>query len=316
LTVGLPGRLAAVVRGVPFFFEVRDLWPQSAIVAGVLKEGSRGTRLATKLARWLYDRASKVVAVTRGIRDGLVRDGVPLGRTMLVPNGVDDWMVDAARRPRPAPPEGRFTVAYCGAHGKWNGLGQLVDAAAILADEPSIEFVFIGDGDEKQALEARAAAAGLTRVRFLGALPKTEAFDALCRASCCVVVTWNHPFQRMVLANKIFDYLAAGRPVVVGAEGEMAELVREAQCGLVVPPEVPELLADAIRQLAAMDPARRQRLGAAGQRYILEHYRREDLARELSQAFSDATGLPAEPLADEEAGPRPVPFPAPTESPR
>jgi glycosyltransferase involved in cell wall biosynthesis len=316
LTVGLPGRLAAVVRGAPFFFEVRDLWPQSAIVAGVLKEGSRGTRLASKLARWLYARASKVVAVTRGIRDGLVREGVPPGSTMLVPNGVDDWMVDAARRGRPAPPAGRFTVAYCGAHGKWNGLGQLIDAAAILADEPSIEFVFIGDGDEKEALEARAAAAGLTRVRFLGALPKTEAFDALCQASCCVVVTWNHPFQRMVLANKIFDYLAAGRPVVVAAEGEMAELVREAQCGRVVPPEVPELLADAIRQLAALDPAQRERLGAAGRRYILEHYRREDLARELSQAFSDATGLPAEPLADEEAGPRPVPFPAPTESRR
>jgi glycosyltransferase involved in cell wall biosynthesis len=120
----------------------------------------------------------------------------------------------------------------------------------------------------------------------------------------------------MVLANKIFDYLAAGRPVVVAAEGEMAELVREAQCGRVVPPEVPELLADAIRQLAALDPAQRERLGAAGRRYILEHYRREDLARELSQAFSDATGLPAEPLADEEAGPRPVPFPAPTESRR
>ncbi len=153
-------------------------------------------------------------------------------------------------------------------------------------------------------------------MRFAGALPKTEAFEALCRASCCVVVTWNHPFQRMVLANKIFDYLAAGRPVVVGAEGEMAELVRDAECGLVVPPEVPELLADAIRQLAAMEPARRERMGAAGRRYILERYRREDLARELSRAFGDATGLPAEPLAGDDGGPRPVAFPSPTESRR
>jgi glycosyltransferase involved in cell wall biosynthesis len=96
----------------------------------------------------------------------------------------------------------------------------------------------------------------------------------------------------------------------------MAELVRDAQCGRVVPPEVPELLADAIRQMAAMDPAQRERMGAAGRRYILEHYRREDLARELTRAFGDATGLPAEPLSDGDAGPRPVVFPSPTESRR
>jgi len=304
LTVGLPGRLAASVRGVPFFFEVRDLWPQSAVVAGVLRENARSTRAAARLARSLYERATKVVAVTRGIQEGLHREGVPYGKAIFVPNGVDDWMVDAAERPRPVGPPGKFSVVYCGAHGKWNGLGQILDAAVLLADEPSIEFLFVGDGDEREQLERRAAEQKLRRVRFTGALPKTEAFEALRRASCCVVGTWNHPFQRMVLANKIFDYLAAGRPVVVAAEGEMAELVREAGCGLVAPPEVPELLADAIRRLAQMSPGRREQLGAAGQRYILERYRREDLARRLAYAFGEATGLDPEPSFDPEAGPR------------
>ncbi len=286
LTVGIPGWLTAALRGRPFVFELRDLWPESAIVAGVLDERSTPTRAASALARFLYRRAALLVGVTRGICDGLVATGVPRGKVLFVPNGVDDWMVEAGDPPPPVPRE-RFVVVYCGAHGRWNGLGQVLDAAAILARRgAAVDFEFIGDGDEKDALAARAADEGLDHVRFRGALPKRDAFEAIRAADASIVVTWDHPFQKMVLANKIFDYLAAGRPVVVGAHGEMADLVREAGAGVVVPPEQPEALADAIAALAAAPVERRVEQGLAGRRYILEHYQRQDLAAGLAGALA------------------------------
>lgn len=303
LTVGIPGWFTAAVRRAPFFFEVRDLWPQSAIVAGVLKEDSRATRLAAGLARFLYRRAVKIVAVTRGIAEGLRREGAIAEKILFVPNGVDDWMVQAGAAPVPQPAEG-FRVVYCGAHGHWNGLGQILQAAALLGDETGIEFDFIGDGDEREALVEKAKEMKLSRLTFRGAIPKQVAFEELRRASACIVVTWAHPFQRMVLANKIFDYLAAGRPVIVAAEGEMAQLVQEAGCGLVVPPEAPELLAEAIRRLAAMPEEEREAMGRRGRKFILENYSREDLGDRLLGSFADETGLDPKPADAPGPGPR------------
>lgn len=290
LTAVLPGHWNATARHIPWIFEVRDLWPESAVVAGVLKARSPVAQAADRLARQLYRRAARVVGVTRGIADGLVRQGVPASKVLMIPNGVDDWMVEGLDLlPRPEKSAGAsagdINIVYCGAHGPWNGLGQILDAAALLRDDERVRFTFIGDGEDRRKLEARAVSDGLGRVRFLGTLPKKEAFAHLAAASANIVVTWDHPFQRMVLANKIFDYLAAARPVVVAAEGEMAALVREAGAGLVVPPGRPEELAGAIRRMAAMSGAERDAMGRRGREYILARYRRAELAAELLRVF-------------------------------
>ncbi len=294
LTAVVPGYVAARLRRAPFYFEVRDLWPESAIVAGALRPDSPVARGAAWLAGFFYKRAARLPAVTRGIADGLRVHGVPEEKILLIPNGVDDWMAEAAQQPPPpSPPQpqqaaarDRFQIVYCGAHGIWNGLSQIIDAAAILRDETGIEFLFVGDGDERAALTDRVRREGLASVRFLGAVPKREAFRRLQSASATIIVTWDHPFQRMVLANKLFDYLAAGHPVIVGADGEMAELVRDAGAGVVVPPNRPDLLAGAIRTVHRMSAAERDRMGEKGRLYILEHYRRADLARKLEQSFA------------------------------
>lgn len=324
LTVGLPGLATALARRAPFFFELRDLWPESAIVAGVLPPRGRATRLASALARFLYRRARRCVAVTRGIADGLVAAGVPAGKVLFVPNGVDDWMAAEAAEAAAAgvtdaagatatdadvdavAGEG-FRVVYVGAHGRWNGLGQILDAAALLRDRRDVSFVFAGDGDERAALAARAGELGLDNVRFVGAIPKKEAFALLRAGSASVVATWSHEFQKMVLANKIFDYLAAGRPVLAAVHGEMAELVTAAGCGIVTPPEDPQALADAVRRLADTPSAERERMGAAGRAYILRHYLRRDLAHRLLEAFAPAPARRGETAAAEAAeAPEPV----------
>lgn len=280
LFAGIPGLTTAVLRRAPFVFEARDLWPDSAVVAGVLRERALPTRAALWLSHLFYRRARRLVGVTRGICDGMAALCGEPGKVIFVPNGVDDWMLDAGD-PEAEPAGDEFRVCYVGAHGRWNGLGQILDAAALLREDPAIAFEFTGDGDDRAHLAARARDEHLARVRFHGAVPKREAFAAIRRAHASIVVTWAHPFQRMVLANKIFDYLAAGRPVIVGAEGEMAALVREAGCGIVVPPENPSALAQAIRELRAMSVAERREMGMAGRRYILARYQRTELATRL-----------------------------------
>lgn len=282
-----PGYLIAFGKSIPFFFEVRDLWPESAVIAGALKRDSIITRFAAYLAKFLYERATKVVTLTRGIADGVCKEGIPEDNVLLVPNGVDDWMVDAAGTHTPSDPD-KFRVVYCGAHGRWNGLEQIIEAADLLRDEEKIEFLFIGDGDERESLIAMAESKGLTSVKFKEALPKKDAFSHLQSCSVSVIVTWDHPFQRMVLANKLFDYMAAGHPVVVGADGEMAELMKEADAGIVVPPNKPDQLAEGIRSLAGMSVEERDRLGRNGRKYIIEHYQRANLALGLIESFEEA----------------------------
>jgi glycosyltransferase involved in cell wall biosynthesis len=285
LTVGLPGMLAAALRRCPWLFEVRDLWPESAVVAGVLDREALLTRVAQTASERFYRSAGRVVGVTQGIVEGLAAQGVPRNKLLFAPNGVDDWMLDEPPTP-PERPGGRFRVVYCGAHGMWNGLDQVLDAAAELRGEP-IELQFVGDGDRKPHLERRAREEGLDNVSFCDAVPKREAFAKLREASAAIIVSPADPFHRMVLANKVFDYLAAGRPVIAGMAGETAELVERAGCGVVVPPERPNELAAAIRGLAREPGDELARMGRAGHEHVVRHYSRGDTAEELLEAMRE-----------------------------
>ena len=280
LTVGFPGYLAARRWRCPFIFEVRDLWPESAVVAGVLR-----SRAMIAVARWfeefLYRRADRMVAVTRGIQEGIVGHGIDPSSVVLIPNGVDDVLADTAAdgMDRPAlDADGRFRCLYVGAIGLWNGNETIVEAARLLQDQAGLEFLFVGDGDQRPDLERRAREWGLSSVRFAGVLPKREAVREMGRADICLICTWDHPFHRMVLANKIFDYLAAGRPVVAAAHGEMAELLERSGAGVSVPPGDAVALARAIRSLRSLSGEERQTMGRRGRDYVLAHYRRRDLA--------------------------------------
>ena len=278
LSVGVPGLVAATRWGCPFVFEVRDLWPESAVIAGVLK--SRPIiAAATAFERLVYRRATRIVAVTRGIQDGVVARGVPREKLVFIPNGVDDIVGEAATA-LPARGDGTFRIVYVGALGRWNGNETLVDAAALLKDDPGIEFLVVGDGDQRRELEDRARLAG-ARMRFLGALPKDRAVEQIRAAEACVICTWDHPFHRMVLANKIFDYMGAGKPVLAAARGEMEQLLDEAGAGLSVPPGDPEALAGIVRRMRDLPEAERVAMGRRGREHVLANYRRSDLAAKL-----------------------------------
>ena len=287
LTVGLPGYWLSRRFRVPFVFELRDLWPEAAVAAGVMNN-PRWIARTRALSRFLYTKADHLIAVTRGIKEGIQAYGIPANKVSLIPNGVDDWMEQATPPGDRVIPDsaGRFVCLYVGAHGLWNNLETLLAAARELRGDPRVLFVFIGDGDRREALSAEARTAGLDQVRFLGAWPKEKAFSAMLQADLGLIAASDHPHNRQTLPNKIFDYMAAGLPVLIAAgEGEMAELLRESGGGWTSPPEDGPALAAAILRALELGREGRAAVGEAGRRHVLSHYSRTRLADEVLETF-------------------------------
>ncbi|MDX6646567.1 MAG: hypothetical protein QOK40_2294 [Miltoncostaeaceae bacterium] len=273
--------LVARARGARFLLEVRDLWPDSAVAMGLVSD-PRTIALARRLERFCYRRAERVVALTEGIRDGVVAAGVSPARVTLITNGIDlpepgATYVTNGAAPVPAPDDA-FVAMYVGQHGTYNALGTVLDAAERLGGEPGIRFVLVGGGDRKSALVQEAQRRRLSNLSFVDPVPKREVPSWLARADACLLPYQDRALFAGALPNKVFDYLGAGRPIVASApEGELTRLVRDAGCGLNAPPEDGAALADAVRRLAADRPAA-ERMGAAGAAYARERYDRRVLA--------------------------------------
>ncbi|MEZ5079170.1 MAG: glycosyltransferase family 4 protein [Thermoleophilia bacterium] len=267
----------AAARRVPFVLEVRDLWPDSAIAMGLVND--RATiAVARRLERFCYRRATRIVALTEGIRDGMIELGVPAGKITLITNGVDLDPTGAIPVPVAAPvAENAIVAMYVGAHGTYSSLDTVLQAADLLRDRPDIQVLLVGDGDQKARLQELAAGLDLPNVRFVDAVPKREVPGWLARADIALLPYQDRELFAGALPNKVFDYLAASRPILAAApEGELTRLVRSADCGVCVPPERPEAMAAAIRELA--DRADRDALGARGHQVALRDYDRRTLA--------------------------------------
>ncbi len=268
LTVGIPGMKGARRLGVPFVFEVRDLWPEVPIAIGVLKSPPL-IWYARRMERRIYRAAQRIIALSPGMKEGIARTGYPAERITLVPNGCDldlfapdDGPLDD---PRFGPPDD-FRLVFCGAHGLANGLDAVVDAAAVLRKRGvrGVRFVFIGDGGQRERLMKRTSDEGLsdylTWVRFV---PKTELARILPRMDVGMMILRNLPaFYYGTSPNKFFDYIASGIPVLNNYPGWVADMIRENDCGRVVPPDDPESFADAVLELRE----RRDELPGMGRR--------------------------------------------------
>ncbi len=277
----LPSAAAAATlaraRGARFLLEVRDLWPDSAIAMGLVSD-PRTIAVARRLEAYCYARADRIVALTEGIRDGMIEQGVSPARITLITNGVDlEIGGDVAPAEVPVPDDA-VVAMYVGAHGTYSSLETVLDAADRLRDTPRVRVVLVGSGDRKAALVEEATRRGLANVVFADAVPKREVPSWLARADICLLPYQDNPLFAGALPNKAFDYLGAGRPIIASAPaGELTRMVESAGCGVAVPPEDGAALADAVRRLAA-DPEGARAMGARGRAHALEHYDREALA--------------------------------------
>ncbi|TVP43098.1 MAG: glycosyltransferase WbuB [Gemmatimonadales bacterium] len=280
LTAGVPGILARWLRGKPFVFEVRDLWPELPRAMGVVKNplvlwGMSALEWAT------YRSAHHTVGLSPGIRSGIERRGVPPELISYVPNGCDLDRFGSGVVPwRPeGVATGQLLAVFAGAHGMANGLDAVLDAAAELRSRKvdGVTLLLVGSGMLKPGLMERARSEGLDNVRFLDPIPKSQVARLLAGSDIGMQILANIPaFYDGTSPNKFFDYLASGLPVLNNYPGWLASLIEERDCGFTVPPEDPVAFADALEE-AARDRNALARKGVA--------------ARELGEAMFDRAEL-------------------------
>ncbi|HQP89186.1 MAG TPA: glycosyltransferase family 4 protein [Thermoanaerobaculia bacterium] len=279
--------LVAAIRRRPFLLEVRDLWPEFAIDMGVLRSA-----LLIKASRWLeaflYGRADHILVNSPAYRDYLLSKGIPEKKVSVVPNGVDptefDPLADGSDLRRELGiPAGQFVATYCGALGMANDIPTVLRAAARLKEtDPGIRILLVGDGKERPNLEAMARRDQLDNVQIVGAVPKKRVPEVLAASNVCIASLMNIRMFRTTYPNKVFDYMAAGRPVVLGIDGVIRDVVDAAKAGVFVPPGDDEALARAVAGLAA-DPEGAAAMGRRGREHVITHFDR----RSQSVAFAE-----------------------------
>ncbi|MEN8172547.1 MAG: glycosyltransferase family 4 protein, partial [Chloroflexota bacterium] len=286
---GVTAWMLARLKRVPFLFEVRDLWPAFAIAVGVLTNPIL-IAASSWLERFLYRRADTLMINSPGFHEHVQVRGAR--NITLVPNGADTSMFDltndGADFKREHGLEGKYVALYAGAHGMSNDLDVLLSAADLLRDEPDIAVVLLGDGKEKARLQSRAAELKLENVTFVPPVPKTGMPDALAGTDACIAILKPIEMYKTVYPNKVFDYMAAGRPVILAIDGVIREVLESASGGIIVPPGDADALADAIRTLAR-DPKNGRILGGNGRRYIEAHFDRRVVAADMMTLIEEMT---------------------------
>ncbi|MBN1854600.1 MAG: glycosyltransferase family 4 protein [Pirellulales bacterium] len=281
--------MLALFRRKPFLLEIRDLWPDFAIDMGILKSRIL-IFFARRLEYHLYRRARHIIVNSPAYVDYLVNKGIRPEKVTLISNGVDPSMFD---------PEGdgtsfakrydllgKFIVTYAGAIGPANDIQTIVRAAETLQDDPDIHFVLAGDGKARQEIEQLVQESKIGNVTLTGVIPKSEMADLLAASNACVATLMNIPMFKTTYPNKVFDYMAAGRPTILGIDGVIREVIEQCDGGIYVQPGDSKQFADAVRRLKA-DPDLCQRMGQRAREHVVRHFNRNDHARQFHRLLQN-----------------------------
>lgn len=265
---------AAVARrfGVPWVLDVRDLWPDIAVVLGQLPEGPP-LELARRLERGLYRSASRITAVTEPFKAHIEANGGQ-GKVSVIYNGTSATYLDAGLtdpdRAELGIPADRFVLTYAGNLGIAQGLEAAVEAAGALGDH--FQLLLLGEGPRRPALEEIAARLPSGRVEFRDLVPPEEAARIMRASDALLVPLARNPELRAYVPSKLFDACAIGRPVVVATGGEPERLVLQHDAAICVPPEDAGALVEAIERLRA-DPELSERLSRQAVAFASAHLR-------------------------------------------
>lgn len=280
------GAWLAKRHGVPFVFEVRDLWPQTLVDLGRLKETSVMTSLLRWLELWLYRRADKIVVLLPKAVDYIAPLGIPVDKVVWIPNGVE---LEGYAKPSPPATRDVFTLMYFGAHGQANGLDCVLGAMAELnkrSDMQHVRLRLIGDGPLKPALKVQASQLDLSNVIFEDPVPKRQIPQLASEADAFVICVKDLPqlYKYGISMNKLFDYLAASRPIIM-ASAAANDPVSDAGAGFTVAPENSNELAQAINKLVNLSQEQRTAMGEAGRAYVEKHHSFSALAAKFAAVF-------------------------------
>jgi len=288
LFVGITAYVLSLLKRTPFIFEVRDLWPESAIDTGVLTN-----KAIISLAYWfesfIYKKAELINVLTPAFRDKLIQNkGIKKEKVIFIPNAADFSLSDkilkssfdrvAFRKQQDF--DDKKVIIYVGAHGVANHLIQVIETADLIkAEMPEVLFLLIGGGMQKEMLMKKAKEMSLNNVQFIDSVPKTEVFKYILAADFGSSVLKKVDTFKTIYSNKTFDYMACKRPIFMLIDGVSRELVEEAKCGVYVEPENTKEYAKRIQEMLATSAEHQKQMGNAGYKFAKANFDREVLAK-------------------------------------
>lgn len=292
LLVGIPGLLLSKWKRVPLVVEIRDLWPESAIEMGILKNKWL-IRLSYRFEKYLYSKARLINVLTPAFRERLIRHkNVDPSKIIMIPNAADfRWSEQALHSEctrefrEKLGLEGKFVIVYVGAHGLANNLMQLVEAASLLHGTDA-HFLLIGDGMQKSMLIEEARSKGLTNVSFLDPVPKEQIFEYILTADVGVTVLKKADIFKTVYSNKTFDYLSCKKAVLMAIDGVSRDLIMQAEAGMFAEPGNPTDLAEKIG-IYMNDKTLLNKHGENGYRFVHAHFDRNELASDFLECIEN-----------------------------
>ncbi len=263
----------------PLALLIKDLPLDAALAVGLMRPG-RALSIARHLEHAAYKHCNRIIVISEGFRQHLLRQGVPAEQIVEIP----DWVDTHAIQPRSADPAVRqllgagvsdFLVLHTGNQGQKQALAHAIRATAHVPSTVRLQFTLVGDGSERRSLEGLAQQINPTAVHFLPLQP-SELFPQILAAADALLLNQRANVTDSVAPSKLLSYMAAGRPVLAAVHecSEAARVLTDANCGLLTPPEDPAALAQGITQLAT-NPTLRAELAANGRRFVIKHYERE-----------------------------------------
>lgn len=292
LTIAIPAIFTARSLKVPMVFEVRDLWPELPIAMGALNN-KLAQKLAYQLEDWAYKNSSSIVALSPGMKDGIVKTGYPKERVAIIPNSSDNelFTIDPEQaqkfRDKYEWLRDRPLIVYTGTFGHINGVGYLVEVAEQLKQlNPEIRILLVGDGVEFEKVELLAKEKAVLNINLfmMKQMPKKQIPIVLNAATLCTALFIDKPEMRANSANKFFDALAASTPILINYGGWMVDLIQKNQCGLVT---WNKSIDQAAKEIVALitDENRLNNYALNAKKLAMTQFNRDELAAQLNQVL-------------------------------
>ena len=293
--VGISAIIVSKLKRVPFIFEVRDLWPESAVATGVLNN-----KFLLNILYWLeyrlYKYSKKIVVLTPAFKDNIEKRFPEfIGKIEIITNGADFSIMGKEHQGEQLRKKlgwgNKKVFTYLGAHGVANDLIQVVEAAKAFKDEMQVHFVLIGDGMQKKLLKEKANEYNLTNIEFIDSVPKHEVVDYVNASDVCMAILKKTDTFKTVYPNKVFDYMSCKKPVFVTIDGITRDLIETSNCGLYAEPENLDEFKNIVDKFLSMSDEELQVFGENGYKYVKENFDREKLAERYIELIKEVSNV-------------------------
>jgi glycosyltransferase involved in cell wall biosynthesis len=274
------GYLVSKMKGCPFVFELRDLWPESIITVGAMRPNFL-LRLMEKLELFLYSRAKMIIALTDAFKVNLIRRRIPATKIQVIKNGVD-LSLFSPREPQvhlknELGAQGKFVVAYVGTVGMAHAVDKIVEMAELLENHKDILFIVVGEGSQKKAVQELVESRRLKNIKILPGVPKDQVLDYYALGDINLVTLKKADLFRTVIPSKVFEIMAMARPILCAVNGECRQIIEQAGCGLFVEPENVGEMAAVVLSLS-QEPEDLSIMGENGRKFVEAFFNRNELA--------------------------------------